>query len=278
MTYGKCAKKCEIGSKKAFFQRHIEVLQQVLAWKKRSKDRRISLSELSRKCSTPYRALVDAVSGPKSSKKRRLPMQYRTRLPYIFIENPVLPSFVRFRVGFDVVFASFSVSWLGFHLGFFLLSLQPFKVNDPTRIGGQNQGELPHPPVTEAVCQGAERQSCDGVPIRCFKRRSQSNSTSPYQPGSYSSPGLPQSFMADDQSEWKPEVENLRFSNCFVPCTCSTTSHQGINANCAARFACYGTPRSRPSTHTYTGSPGIGGEARVRSRAPQHQSQDNRIQ
>lgn len=77
MTYGKslpdweavgrrCAKKCKIGSKKTQIERQIEVLQHILTWKKRSKDRRISLSELSKKCNTPYKTLLKSVADARA--------------------------------------------------------------------------------------------------------------------------------------------------------------------------------------------------------------------
>ncbi len=150
-----------------------------------------------------------------------------------------------------------------FSRGFRLLPKQLLKANDSSRIGGQNPGELPHPPVAEPLRQGAERTSCYGASLRCFKRRSQSTSPPRSRACNCSPPGLHSSVVAKGQPKWEPEVENLRISNCSGPCTRSTRRHSGVDADSAARFARNGALRSCTPTYTHSRSAGTRSEARV---------------
>ena len=65
----KCAKKCKFGPKKAQIKRQIEVLEQILAWKKCSKSRRSSLAELEEICEVSKSVLTTLRRGAQKRLK-----------------------------------------------------------------------------------------------------------------------------------------------------------------------------------------------------------------
>jgi hypothetical protein len=109
------------------------------------------------------------------------------------------------QVAKSLDFTSFSLHFhsvaVVFDVGFVALSIKARKVDDSARIGGQNQGKLPHQSLPESVRQGVERQSRDCVSLRCFKRRSQSTSPPRYRTCPYSPSSLHSSVMAKGQQK-----------------------------------------------------------------------------